>query len=485
MKHNTNTTSASSSWNQDVALGLRGLDQADALVRQSQSQQEQALQLYERALELLIACLSSSQNKNNQYSQGLQTRVQQAMTQAEALKAKLERQKQQKEKTRGGLKKNQTVPSTTETITNDIRTAVRRRKQQQQNQQRQNRSSPPKQLSPRTPSPKNATTPTLSGGSPQEQELRQTILTDFYVPASDLAKTTWDDISGLASIKQSLQEVAILPLLRPDLLTGLRQPQHILLYGPPGTGKTLLVRAVAQASQSNLFVVTSSAVTSKWMGDSEKLLRTLFDVARQVAPSILFLDEVDALLGQRGGGNNNNTEHEASRRLKTEFMIQMEGIQQKQQPTQQQSSSSATTTAPRHILVIACTNCPWDIDPAVLRRFPRRLLVPLPDRPARRALLDRLLQKEGKHSLTSRQVDILVDRMQGFSCSDITAVASEASFGPLRSLGDWSAISTVAAKDIRPLSFDDFDAALQQTTKSITPEQLQRYDEWQRQQSVK
>lgn len=147
-------------------------------------------------------------------------------------------------------------------------------------------------------------------------------------------------------------------------------------------------------------------MTSKWLGEAGKLVRKLFELARESAPSIVFMDEMDALLSRRKSDGG-------------EFMVQMEGI----------------TSETGSVLVIACTNCPWDVDSAVLRRFPRRIYVPLPDKAARQALVDILLEKAGKHSLTARQKTTLVNRMDGFSCFDIAAIASEASFGPLRSVG--------------------------------------------------
>jgi fidgetin-like protein 1 len=206
------------------------------------------------------------------------------------------------------------------------------------------------------------------------------------------------------------------------------------------------------------------------MGDAEKMVRKLFQVARELAPSILFLDEMDALLSSR---KSDGGEHEASRRLKTEFMVQMDGI-----------TKSDESNIGRHLLLIACTNCPWDVDSAVLRRFPRRIYVPLPDSDARRALIEYLLRKAGKHSVTTRQISTLVKRTEGFTCSDITAIASEASFGPLRSLGGIEAIKDCSAADVRPVQLQDFESVINETTKSVTEAQLQRYEQWQKQQAA-
>jgi SpoVK/Ycf46/Vps4 family AAA+-type ATPase len=134
-------------------------------------------------------------------------------------------------------------------------------------------------------SPKNTTTPPQHQQLPAvaADELTNTVLADFYVPPGRMEQTQWDDIAGLATVKQSLQEVAILPLIRPDLFTGLRRTQNILLYGPPGTGKTMLVRAVAVESQSHLFVCSAAVVTSKWLGEAEKMVRRLFQIAHEIA----------------------------------------------------------------------------------------------------------------------------------------------------------------------------------------------------------
>jgi spastin len=222
---------------------------------------------------------------------------------------------------------------------------------------------------------------------------------------------------------------------------------------------------VAHESQCLLFACTASALTSKWHGEGEKLVRTLFRVASDVAPSIIFVDEMDALLSSRKAD-----EHEASRRFKTEFMIQLDGIR---------GSGNES-----HVLVVACTNCPWDVDDAVMRRFPRRIYVPLPDPNARRGLITSLLKKAGAHELTTSDVSKVVQKTEGFSCSDISSIASEASFEPLRSLGGIDAIRDVRSQDVRPISLRDFDMAIQHSSKSVTPSLLAKYKQWERQQAA-
>ena len=153
-------------------------------------------------------------------------------------------------------------------------------------------------------------------------------------------------------------------------------------------------------------------------------------------------------------------------------MVQMDGI------------TSSASSGVNNVLLIACTNCPWDVDSAVLRRFSRRIFVPLPDREARKALIKGLLKKAGKHSLGKSQISDIVKRMKGFSGSDMQSIAAEASFGPLRSVGNLDAIRNVKEADVRPISIDDFEDAIDKATKSVTKEQLKRYDEWKIQQSA-
>lgn len=152
----------------------------------------------------------------------------------------------------------------------------------------------------------------------------------------------WDDIKGLSDVKKVLNETIVLPTMRPDIFSGLYAPSKgILLYGPPGTGKTLLAKAVATECKSTFFSISASTLTSKWMGEGEKLMRGLFAMALEKAPSVIFFDEIDSIMGARGGN-----EHEASRRLKTEFLVQFDGV------------SGAAQSSDKNLLVLAATNRP-------------------------------------------------------------------------------------------------------------------------------
>ncbi|TPX54031.1 hypothetical protein PhCBS80983_g06063 [Powellomyces hirtus] len=173
----------------------------------------------------------------------------------------------------------------------------------------------------------------------------------------------WEDIAGLDAAKEALKEAVILPIKFPHLFTGKRTPwRGILLYGPPGTGKSYLAKAVATEANATFFSVSSSDLVSKWMGESEKLVKQLFMLARENKPAIIFIDEVDSLCGARGDG-----ESEASRRIKTELLVQMQGVGNDMQG----------------VLVLAATNIPWALDPAIRRRFEKRIYIPLPDVNAR------------------------------------------------------------------------------------------------------
>ncbi|KAL8950704.1 MAG: hypothetical protein Q9222_003263 [Ikaeria aurantiellina] len=281
----------------------------------------------------------------------------------------------------------------------------------------------------------------------------------------------WDDVAGLDIAKKALKEAVVYPFLRPDLFLGLREPARgMLLFGPPGTGKTMLARAVATESRSTFFAISASSLTSKWLGESEKLVRALFSLAKALAPSIIFVDEIDSLLSSRGG----SSEHESTRRIKTEFLIQWSDLQKAAAGKQQSEKDKQEGDASR-VLVLAATNMPWAIDEAARRRFVRRQYIPLPESHVRESQLRTLLSHQ-KHSLKQDDIQVLVELTDGYSGSDITALAKDAAMGPLRSLGE--ALLYMSTDEIRPIGFEDFEASLINIRPSVSKEGLQEFDDW-------
>lgn len=223
----------------------------------------------------------------------------------------------------------------------------------------------------------------------------------------------FSDVAGLTAAKQALTEAVLLPIKMPGLFQGPTQPwKGILLYGPPGTGKSFLAKAVAgEANNSTFLTVSTSELTSKWVGESEKLVKSLFDTARSNRPSVIFIDEIDSLVSSR----NNDNESESGRRIKTEFLIQMDGI----------------ANDNKGILLISATNLPWSLDPAMRRRFEKRIYVPLPDEEARFALFQIKL-KEAAHSLTIQDIHELSHSTNGYSGADISILIRDALMQPIR-----------------------------------------------------
>ncbi|KAK7602214.1 hypothetical protein V9T40_009655 [Parthenolecanium corni] len=268
---------------------------------------------------------------------------------------------------------------------------------------------------------------------------------------------TWDDISGLEFAKKTIQEIVVWPLLRPDIFTGLRRPpKGILLFGPPGTGKTLIGKCIASQSSSTFFSISASSLTSKWIGESEKLVRTLFAVARCYQPAVVFIDEIDSLLSQRS-----ETEHESSRRIKTEFLVQLDG---------------ATTHDDDRILVIGATNRPQELDEAARRRLVKRLYIPLPEFEARRQIVERLMSTE-KNDLTPDDINEIANLTEGYSGADVKNLCQEASLGPIRSI-DFRLIGSIESKEVRPVTLSDFQAALKVVRSSVSSADLNQYLEW-------
>ena len=245
----------------------------------------------------------------------------------------------------------------------------------------------------------------------------------------------WDDVAGLQSAKDALKEAVVLPVKFPQFFTGKRKAwSGFLLYGPPGTGKSYLAKAVATESDSTFFSISSSDLVSKWMGESEKLVSQLFHLARASAPSIIFIDEIDALCGARG----ENGESEASRRIKTEILVQMQGV----------GSSSGK------VLVLAATNTPYALDQAVRRRFDKRIYIPLPD-DAARAHIFRVHVGETPNDLTDEDYQSLGVATEGFSGSDIDHVVKDVLYEPVRKVQEATHFVTVKDPPHAPRVDDD------------------------------
>ncbi|KAK1558888.1 hypothetical protein Q3G72_007875 [Acer saccharum] len=326
---------------------------------------------------------------------------------------------------------------------------------------RKNMSQNPQRSSRNNPVARNQTDKVVSSKSIQESghgydpklvEMIETAIVDRS------PSVKWEDVAGLEKAKQTLMEMVILPTKRRDLFTGLRRPARgLLLFGPPGNGKTMLAKAVASESQATFFNVSASSLTSKWVGEAEKLVRTLFMVATSRQPSVIFIDEIDSIMSVRLANEN-----DASRRLKSEFLIQFDGV---------------TSNPNDLVIVMGATNKPQELDDAVLRRLVKRIYIPLPDENVRRCLLKHKLKGQA-FSLPGGDLERLVRETEGYSGSDLQALCEEAAMMPIRELGP--NILTVKENQLRPLRYEDFQKAMAVIRPSLNRSKWEELEQWNR-----
>lgn len=303
------------------------------------------------------------------------------------------------------------------------------------------------------PSESRPSSSTAASSKESEDEIESAISS---VIVREKPNVKWEDVAGMENAKRALREAIILPMSRPDLFKGARKPwKGILMFGPPGCGKTYLCKAVASEVDSTFFSVSAANLISKWLGESEKLVKELYERAVEEAPSIIFFDEVDALAGARGGGSEN----EAMRRVKTQLLQAVEGF----------------GTGEELLVTVGATNTPWDIDAAMRRRFERRVYITLPTKNAREKMFE--IHTRGITLDSNVNFTELSNYTAGYTAADIALLCREALMHPIRELDAEGALKN---KDIQPRApnFNDFLTSMESIKPSVSPKELTRYEEW-------
>ncbi|KAL2927171.1 Katanin p60 ATPase-containing subunit A1 [Bienertia sinuspersici] len=248
---------------------------------------------------------------------------------------------------------------------------------------------------------------------------------------------------------------------------GIRRPwKGVLMFGPPGTGKTLLAKAVATECGTTFFNVSSATLASKWRGESERMVRCLFDLARAYAPSTIFIDEIDSLCNSRGASG----EHESSRRVKSELLVQVDGV-----------NVSTTGEDRKIVMVLAATNFPWDIDEALRRRLEKRIYIPLPNFESRKELIK--INLRTVEMSTDVDIDEVARRTEGYSGDDLTNVCRDASLNGMRRKiagKTRDEIKNMSKDEISndPVAMCDFEEALRKVQPSVSASDIERHEKW-------
>ena len=288
----------------------------------------------------------------------------------------------------------------------------------------------------------------------EEDAMDQKILSEIMTKNPGVK---FSDIIGMNDMKQTLYEIIVVPTIRPDLFTGIRTPQRgILLFGPPGTGKTMIAKAIASECGSTFFNISASSLTSKWVGESEKTVKSLFKIAYQKVPSIIFIDEIDSILSKRSEGEN-----EATKRLKTEFLIQFDGL-------------GSNTKA--RLLVIAATNRPMDLDEALLRRLPKRVYCGPLDEDGRFEFIKKVINRVDT-DLSDEDIREIAKMTNDYSNSDLMELCREAAYKPVRELTNEEIMKLDKFRPIKKKDLVDAAHKIRGTLSKKVKEDLRKWNE--------
>jgi transitional endoplasmic reticulum ATPase len=276
----------------------------------------------------------------------------------------------------------------------------------------------------------------------------------------EVAHINWDDIGGLDNAKQELSEAVEWPLKYPDLFKAVNTtpPRGVILYGPPGTGKTMLAKAVSGESEANFISIKGPELLSKYVGESERAIRETFRKAKQAAPTVVFIDEIDSIAPRRGKSNDSNV----TERVVSQILTEMDGIEEL-----------------KDVVVIAATNRVDIVDPALLRpgRFDRMVYVSIPEKDSRKMIFN--IHLEGKPLADNVDIEKLADITEGYSGADIEAICREAALLALREVIK-PGLSKSEAQDIAnriKINWSHFEKAIARTKPTTSKKDMQFYDQ--------
>ncbi|MFW9907043.1 MAG: AAA family ATPase [Candidatus Thorarchaeota archaeon] len=276
---------------------------------------------------------------------------------------------------------------------------------------------------------------------------------------SEKPKVKMSEVAGLKEAKQAINDAIIAPMKHPELFKGkARQPwRGILFYGPAGCGKTLIAKAVASEINATFFNVSAANIVSKWLGESERLVRSLFEMARRNQPAIIFIDELDSI-----GVARSSDDVGGERRMKTQILTEMQGL---------------ASDVEDRVTVIGATNLPWELDFALRSRFEKRIAVPLPDKTARKRIFE--IHMEDIEIDADVDYSELADLCEGYSGRDLSIVCREAAMEPIRDLqisGKMEEEEEIV--ELRRVSREDFLRAIENIRPATSPEDLKKYVDW-------